>query len=268
MPGAAKADARLGASLGAHVGHAGFTLDATAQLALLEELRGDVYQEAFAVLRRDPGVNPGLAGVDYAPRGLIHNGFFGTPDAELYGAMILRSAPTEIVEVGSGFSTRVARAMVDHGGLECRIRAIDPEPRADVGAAADAVELRRAEESSLAASPPASGSLLFIDSSHLVRSGGDGPFLYCELLPRLPPDVLVHIHDIFLPYDYPAVYRKWGYAEQYLLHALLSGSSKFEVVFASLFMCETQPGAIRAAFGPEAGSGLFRGASFWIRSVS
>ena len=253
--------------LGPWIGHAGFELDVAAQLALLDELRGKEYQEAFAALRSDVSINAGLGGVDYAPRGLIHNGYFPTPDAELYGAMILRTAPHEIVEVGSGFSTRVARAMVDHGGFDCRLRAIDPAPRADITEIANVVELKRVERSSLAASPPPSGSILFIDSSHLVTSGGDGPFLYCELLPRLPPDVLVHIHDIFLPYDYPPVYQEWGYAEQYLLHALLSGSRKFEVVFATLFMCESEPEAIRATFGPEAGTGLFRGASFWMRSV-
>jgi hypothetical protein len=248
------------------VGHAGFELDASAQLDLLREFEGDPYRSLFEALRGDKRINVGFRGVDYRQRGLIHNGYFPTPDAELYGAMILRFKPTTVIEIGSGFSTAVARAAIDHGGLATRLHVIDPDPRTTVDDLVDQIERTRVEDSSLRHASVSENTLLFIDSSHVVRSGGDAPFLYCELLPSLPANVLVHVHDVFLPYDYPAVYVDWLYAEQYLLHALLANSRQFEVVFATYFMSRQHRDAIQSVFGAEAGQGDFSGASFWMRT--
>src|SRR5258705_12361590 len=73
------------------------------------------------------------------------------------------------------------------------------------------------------------GDILFIDSSHTVKTGGDVPYLFLEILPRLKPGVLIHIHDIFLPFDYPEqwVLQDWGWTEQYLVHAFLSFNRAF-----------------------------------------
>jgi hypothetical protein len=218
--------------------------------------------EAQSALLRSLEVHP------YPKRGnLIQNGYFPSPDAELYGAMIARYRPSRIVEVGAGYSTAVARATIDHLDSDTELRVIDPEPRCPVEELADDVERCRVESSTLASGGVEPDTLLLIDSSHLVRAGGDGPFLYCRLLPSLPPGVLVHVHDVFLPFDYPPVYRERLYAEQYLLHALLSGSRKFEIVFASYFMSAERGESMRRAFGPDVATGEFRGASFWMRTV-
>lgn len=147
---------------------------------------------------------------------------------------------------------------------------MDPEPRLDVSDVADEVERSRIEASRFSgegAEAVASGTLLFIDSSHAVRPGGDGPFLYCSLLPSLPAGVLVPVHDIYLPFDYPQVYVDWGYAEQYLLQALLAGNDRFEVVCSVYHMSRRHPEAVRRAFGDGVARGRrFEGASFWLRS--
>ena len=73
------------------------------------------------------------------------------------------------------------------------------------------------------------GDILFIDSSHTVRIGGDVVHLFCEVIPRLAPGVIVHVHDIYLPYEYPRAWveqLRWYWAEQYLLQALLAGNPR------------------------------------------
>ena len=74
-------------------------------------------------------------------------------------------------------------------------------------------------------------------------------------------------HDVFLPHDYPAVYHRRFYTEQYLSHSLLANSQKFEVVFATYLMSMRHRQALPATFGPEVGDSLFCGGSFWIRSL-
>lgn len=245
---------------------AGLTLDAAPQLALLETLRAPSFQELFRTLRADPAINTGWPRSARRPD-LIHNNYFPSPDAELYAAMIVRERPAAVIEIGSGFSTRVARKAIEHGGLDTELVVVDPEPRSDVRQIADRWERLPVERSWLAEEGLPEGALLMIDSSHLVVPGGDGPFLYCELLPRAPAGTLVHVHDIFLPFDYPEVYRRRGYAEQYLLHALLEDSSAWEVLLAAHFMSAEYPEAMKAAFGPGVAEGDYRGASFWMRRV-
>lgn len=258
-------------------GQEGIDLRADAQLALLRELEAPGYQDLFLRLRADPRLRPahgGRGASDDPPSGPISNDYFPSPDAELYAAMIARERPHRIVEVGSGFSTLVARHAIDHAALECELCVVDPEPRIDVGDAADRVLRLRVEESGLGSDeegelpPVGPGTLLFIDSSHVTEARGDGPVLYCRLLPSLPAGVLVHVHDVYIPYDYPAVYVRWGYTEQYLLHALLAGNPRLEVVCVPYFLSREHPDAMRRAFGDGiARKHAFEGASFWMRTV-
>ncbi len=245
-----------------------FSMNTGAQLALLEELGHDEYRGLYEVLRSDERINTGFDGADYSRQGLIHNGYFPTPDAEIYGAMILRHRPSRIIEVGGGFSTAVARAAITYAGLDTRLHVIDPEPRRPVEALADEVERSRVELSSLREEVVDEGSLLFIDSSHRTVRGEDGPFLYCWLLPNLCPGVLVHVHDIFLPYEYPDVYVELGWTEQHLLTALLANSGKFEVALAAHYLARDHRPRVQSVLGPRVGSDLFGGASFWMRSTA
>lgn len=248
-------------------GHAGIDLRTAEQLALLAELEGEPSASLFAALRADPEIQTGVEGLSYDRAQLIHNGFFPSPDAELYAAMVLRQGPARLIEVGSGYSTLVARKAVAHAGLSTRITVIDPQPRRSVEEAADEVRLCRVEDSGLSAADLSPGDLLFIDSSHVCRSGGDLPYLFCRVLPDLPPGVLVHVHDIFLPYDYPQSYVGRIYTEQYLLHALLAGGGRFRVELAVHFLAREHLASLRRAVSPAIGSHpYFYGASFWMRS--
>jgi hypothetical protein len=144
--------------------------------------------------------------------------------------------PARIVEIGSGHSTRFfARAIAD-GRLATRLTAIDPAPRAAL--AGLPVEWLRDAVPNVGMAPfaaLASGDFLVIDSSHVLMPGSDVDFLINRVLPLLPLGVLVHLHDIFLPDDYPAEWDWRGYNEQLGVAALLSGGT-WQVRFASHYV--------------------------------
>lgn len=164
-----------------------------------------------------------LNDVDYS----FDNSYFSSPDTEVLYTLIGSNRPKRMVEMGSGNSTRVMRQAILDYKLYTKIVAIGPHPRVEVTQYADEVRGFRVQE--LDAEEIAGGlepnDILFIDSSHLIGIGNDVPFLYFEVLPELKPGVLIHIQDIFLPYEYPRewiVDYKWGLNEQILLNAILT----------------------------------------------
>jgi predicted O-methyltransferase YrrM len=173
----------------------------------------------------------------------LHNGLFQAGDAELLYAFIRRYSPRTVLELGAGFSTLVAAAAVRanrSAGVETRLISCDPYASRQTAATVDGLaELRpvaaeRIDEAEFGAL--GAGDVLFIDSSHTVRVGGDVVHLLCEVVPRLVPGVLVHVHDIYLPYEYPKEWFEqlhWYWAEQYLLQALLAGNPGLEVLVAA-----------------------------------
>ena len=112
--------------------------------------------------------------------------------------------------------------------------------------------------------------ILFIDSSHVVQVGGDVTHLFLQVLPCLKPGVVVHVHDIFLPHDYPRAWvmehhRFW--TEQYLLHAFLLFNRGFEVLLAPAWLAAHHPEALAAAI-PSYDAACGRPGSFWMRRVA
>lgn len=159
--------------------------------------------------------------------------WFAPLDAMVLYAMIRHHRPSLLVEIGSGHSTRFAARAIADGKLATRHIAIDPAPRADIGALP--VTLHRCvlddADPQIFAELKA-GDILFIDSSHILMPGTDVDQLFNQVLPTLAPGVLVHVHDIFLPDDYPADWAWRGYNEQSALLPLLAGSA-FRLLFAS-----------------------------------
>jgi hypothetical protein len=241
------------------VGHAGIDLNESEQL---ERLRGWArLEELFAALRTDPRINTARLG---SPA--IHNGQYATPDPEVYAGMIADHEPGTILEIGAGFSTLIARRTISELGLATRIEVVDPQPRTDVAGVAESVLRRRIEDVAVSELPLEPGSFLFVDSSHVTRAGGDVPHLFNVVIPALPPGVVVHVHDIFTPYDYPSAYRARLYSEQYVLQALLAGAAeRYRTLFGTHWMTRTHPDEMRAALGDgvAADEGLY-GASFWF----
>lgn len=154
------------------------------------------------------------------------NIFFSALDAvALYGLLASR-APARYIEVGSGNSTKFARRAVRDLGLRTKIVSLDPRPRAEVDALCDRVIRRPLEDVDTAVFDElAAGDILFLDSSHVVFQNSDVTVFFLEVLPRLKAGVIVHIHDIFLPFDYPRGWTDRHYSEQYLLAAYLLGGA-------------------------------------------
>lgn len=191
-------------------------------------------------------------------------------DASILHAMIRYYRPTKMVEVGSGESTKfTGRACVLNRaeGAFCEFTAIEPYPRGDLVAGIPGLDrLRQTKVQDVDLEEFADCDLLFIDSSHVVKMGGDVNFLFLEVLPRLKPGCLVHVHDILLPGEYWrdwVVKRRLFWTEQYLLHAFLLFNSQYEVLWASRYMQlkhETGVGATFPFYRPE-----HRITSFWMR---
>lgn len=241
-------------------GNHGLEMRLDEQIERTEKWRNE-YDALFETLRNDPRIN-----TQYLGSGFLHNGYYCTPDAEIYACMIADNHPTDIVEVGGGFSTLIASKVCRSLQLETRITVVDPEPRTGVTSASHFVISKLIEEVDLNELPLGKGAFLFIDSSHVARAGGDVPYIYNKLLPQLPTGTLVHVHDIYIPYDYPAVCQKFLYTEQYVLQALLAHSQRYRVVYASHFMTRTCPKLMQSVFGNIVGNDeLFYGGAFWFR---
>jgi predicted O-methyltransferase YrrM len=145
----------------------------------------------------------------------------GLDSASLY-ALVRGRAPRRYVEVGSGTSTKfVARAKRD-GGLSTHVTSIDPQPRADIDRICDVVIRRPLELADLAVFEGLeAGDMVFLDGSHRAFMNSDATVFFLDVLPALAPGVIVGIHDILLPWDYPPEWSERYYSEQYLLAAAL-----------------------------------------------
>ena len=178
----------------------------------------------------------------------LGNGYYDSPDADALYLMIRRFQPKQVIEVGCGNSTRVTRQAIIDGGLETVVTAIDPYPRTDIAQVVDWFEQKRLEEIEPALFEKLeSGDVLFIDSSHVVRMSNDVAHLFCRIIPMLKPGVVIHVHDVFLPYEYPKrfFYDCPGWGEQYMLHALLQ-SDFYSMLWPGYFLQQDRPDAVAA----------------------
>ena len=182
--------------------------------------------------------------------------------------MIRHFQPRLIIEVGSGFSSLIAAEAIAKSKGSALI-CIEPFPqdflRQGFPGLRSLIE-KKVEEIDLEFfSQLSCGDILFIDSSHTVKIRGDVNYLFLELLPRLKPGVIVHVHDIFFPFDYP---RDWVmdelrfWSEQYLLQAFLSFNSEFEVLIANHYLAQHYLEDFKVTF-PN--SPWWGGGSFWMR---
>lgn len=192
----------------------------------------------------------------------------------LYGFVATRNAGMYL-EVGSGSSTKLVRRAIKDQGLRMKIVSIDPNPRSEVDSLCDDVIRKPLEKSDLKVFDElAAGDILFMDGSHRSFMNSDVTVFFLEILPRLQSGVLVHLHDIFLPLDYPPYWQLRYYphrywSEQYLLAAsLLGGHASYEVVLPNHYISVTESLAhVLDPFWNDAClTGVPRsGSSFWIQ---
>jgi hypothetical protein len=206
------------------------------------------------------------------------NDFFGPGDAEALYCMIRHFKPRRIVEIGCGQSTLVAHfaihdAMAQDSQYRCQHICYEPYENPwleDFGVEIKRERIERADLALFRSLSP--GDIVFIDSSHTLRPMGDVEFEYLHILPILPKGVIVHVHDIFSPRDYPAKWLKedrrfWN--EQYLLETFLSFNKEFEIICSLNHLMNLGSSQFNAAFPilAERGPVPFVG-SFWFRRVN
>jgi hypothetical protein len=208
----------------------------------------------------------------------LNNGLFDGADALVAYCMVRQFQPRLIIEIGSGLSSLLlaqAAARNDSSALIC----IEPFPRDFVRKGfpclRSLIEKKVQDVDLEFFSQLESNDILFIDSSHTVKIGGDVNYLFLEVLPRLKPGVIVHVHDIFLPFEYRRdwvmnEFRFWS--EQYLLQAFLTFNSEFEVLMANRYLAHKYPEDLKAAFrnlenlkAALPNSVRWGGGSFWMR---
>lgn len=235
------------------------------------------YVAPYAQEFRNLALSPDADG--YRNNYQLLNGTFMAVDGNVYHGLIRSLAPANIIEVGSGNSTRLAcqaiRANLAEGRNETNLVCIEPF-HSDLLSGLREVSVvldTYVQEVDLALFEGLGpGDILFLDSTHTLRPGGDVWWEICEILPRLQPGVFVHFHDISLPDPYPSSYldRSWYWMEQYLLQAFLSFNNKYSIVWPGNYLMLRHEARMRALFEPE--YSLMREAfpesipaSFWLK---
>ncbi|MPZ48149.1 MAG: hypothetical protein GEU75_02360 [Dehalococcoidia bacterium] len=178
---------------------------------------------------------------------------YGYIEAQALHGVIRALKPGRIVEVGSGVSTFCMHKALERNGAG-KITSIEPYPSAALRAL-DSVELIASPVQEVGLAPFISlgpGDFLFIDSSHIVKPGSDVNFLYLEVLPRLPPGVTIHIHDIAFPFDYQpdTLQTLYHWSEPALVRAYLAFNEKVDILFCMSQLHYERPEALKEVF-PE-----------------
>jgi len=202
----------------------------------------------------------------------LNNSQYAGLDAMTLFCMLQMLKPKRLMELGSGYSTLLAadvkrRFLSDSLSISC----VEPYPLDFLKQGVPGVDdLFRQKIEDLPVelfSTLDAGDFLFIDTSHVSKAGSDVNHIYFEILPRLSPGVIIHIHDIFLPEDYPKSWvidegRSWN--EQYIVRALLMYSNVFEVMFGCYNAYFKFPDLVRKLFNGT----LYGGGSLWIRKIA
>lgn len=213
---------------------------------------------------------PRLPGTDQETP-IWHNLYLPGLDGMLLYTMVRKLNPKTYLEIGSGVSTKFVRLAIRDGSLRTRIVSIDPKPRAAIDRLADET-IRRPLDSvdySQWVNSLVPDDIVFVDCSHRSFPNSDVTVFFNEMLPALPAGVIYGIHDIFLPFDYPADFAGRFYNEQYLLSCyLLGGHAGDELLFPG-FSVSIDPkftDAVARLFAAEELAGVERHAgAFWMK---
>lgn len=182
---------------------------------------------------------------------------FGAIEAQALHGFIRKTKPKRVIEIGSGVSTLcmldALQANQKDGAAPCTVTCIEPNPYAVLKSSGvrllespvESVDLEVFDQLE-------SGDLLFIDSSHALKPAGDVARIYLEILPRLKSGVLIHIHDIYIPYAFPRdVDRTFIQPmETALLIAMLDHSTRYEILLCMSYLHYLDPALLKRTF-PE-----------------
>lgn len=221
------------------------------------------YKDAFASIKQDsqkdeeslPGWN---------------NGFLPGLDMIMLYTLIAETRPKKYLEIGSGSSTKVVNQCRQDNKLSVEITSIDPQPRQTIVKIADKIFQHGLENADLSVfGTLQENDILFFDGTHVLAPNSDVTVFFLKVLPMLKAGVLVHVHDIYIPYEYPAFMQKRFYNEQYILAAtLLSNPARYEVVAPNYYIYQQKElhGILSPVWQlPSLQNVEQHGGSFWFR---
>src|SRR5215213_1585963 len=209
-----------------------------------------------------------------APEGefRLDNRTYDRVDAELLYAIVRALGPSRYVELGSGWSTLVAWQALQANAREGRggeLSCFDPYPSPHVTARPELAErvsrVGAQELSESVVGELGASDILFVDTSHTVKLGGDVNRIVLDLMPLVAPGVVVHFHDVFLPADYSRGHLEGAHywTEQYLLQAFLMYNEAWEVLASAQALVRAVPDTV-ARLIPSFRPGVSPGA-LWLR---
>lgn len=193
----------------------------------------------------------------------FNNDWFSGLDAATAYCLVRKWKPARILEIGSGHSTRFMTQAIRDEGLHTHFHSIDPVPRREIDeicsevtrAPVDRVDAKEFQKLG-------AGDILFLDGSHVALPGTDADYLFSEIFPQLKDGVIVHVHDILLPYGYPKEWELRRYNEQNVLLAMLAGS-RYEVLLPAHYMRLRHKKACQKLHAPKHSTAYET--SFWLR---
>lgn len=233
------------------------------QLALFDTLAGYMLDAPF----------PDERGDQY--RYYLDNPAYAWGDGLMLHAMLRHVQPRRVIEVGSGYSSAMLLDTTE-GWLEPGVELTFIEPYSELLRSLlregddDRVTIHEAGVQDVDLEVFAqlqAGDVLFIDSTHVVKAGSDVNHLFFEVLPALPAGVVIHIHDIFFPFEYPAawVHERRAWQETYLLRAFLMYNPSFEIAWFQTLMWARHQSTLEGKVPAIARNA---GGNVWLRKVA
>jgi hypothetical protein len=213
------------------------------------------------------------------------DGGYGEIEAEVLFGFVATTRPRRVTQVGCGVSTAIVLSAAIRAGYRPDILCLEPHPSAWLRDQAKAGHLKLVDQPAqmvdfVTIADLGKGDLLFVDSTHAVKPGSEVNYLIHEVLPRLGPDVWVHFHDIYFPYDYArdTLDGDMLFAqENALLYAFLTGNPRFRIEASLSMIHYACPDALKALipkYEPNANSDGLRAvggrhfpSSCWLRVV-
>jgi predicted O-methyltransferase YrrM len=199
-----------------------------------------------------------------------NNGFLPPLDAMFISSFLTERRPKQYLEIGSGNSTRFAAKTIKHFELTTRVTSIDPDPRVEIDGLCDEVIRHALEDVSLDIfSSIEPGDIVFFDGSHRCFQNSDVTVFFLDILPMLPAGVIVGIHDICLPLDYPPGWEERYYNEQYLLASFLLANPDYCEILMPTFYVSLVALDIKKTVNdlfamPPLNETQFHGCAFWF----
>jgi hypothetical protein len=250
-----------------------FTLNEPAEVKLNMKGQEDVFRKIAQHARSLPFTDEPADGIRYH----YDNTSYGFGDAFVYWGMISEFRPRQVIEIGCGYTSGLILDAIDVLDLETICTFIDPYPELLKKVASPIPPQHRIVEDRVQNVNPsivdalAENDILFVDSSHVVKTGSDVHFELFELLPRLRQGVVVHFHDAFFPFEYPkdwVIGERKSWNELYFLRAFLMYNNSFEILYFNHCFAKCRADTLRCLPIETASRILLNpGGGLWIRRV-